>query len=202
MTDDGIPERLSVPHIDPSGFLSLEVVDEQVGDWIGRARFRIGLDVHFALELGLIELQKVIRNGTLIEAIEGDFLAVRRPPDRGDLAQLLAVNPARRAVLDARLLIAVCRNGDLIAAGGVAQPQIAVTVEGFELFIRRNGRIELPPALQAARPTPATSGRAGRGRVIFSRRRRLHRRSSGDRIAISFPVLSVFKGLAAVLPDY
>src|SRR5262249_55636704 len=192
MADDGISERLSFAHINLSGFLSFQVVDEQIGDWIGRARFRIGLDVHSALELGLIELQEVIRYGTLVEAIESDLLAVRGPPDRGDLSQLFAVNPARCSILDSRLLIAVRRNGDLIAAVGVAQPQIAVTVEGFQLFIRREGRIKLSPALEAARPPMATSGRARRRRIILSRRRYLHRRSGGDRVVISFAVSPEF----------
>src|SRR5215475_7631146 len=116
MADDGIPEGLSVAHVNLNGLLRLEVVDEQIGDRVGRARLRIGLDIHPALELGLIELQEVIRNGTLIETIKGDLLAVGGPPHSGALVQLLAVDPARYTIFDARLFIPVSRKGDLAAA--------------------------------------------------------------------------------------
>ena len=60
-------------------------------------------------------------------------------------------------------LAAVRGDGRLVAALGVAQPEIAVPVEGLELAIGRSGRTDLSPSQRAASPAPAAAALPGEG---------------------------------------
>ena len=161
VADDGVVERLAVADVDLRRLLRRHVVHEQIDDRVRRARLGVGLDVVLALELGLIELEVDSRAPALVEPVVGDLRAVGRPPHRGRLRQLLAVDPARRAVLDAVLLAAVGGDRRFAAAGGVAEPEIAVAVEGLQLPVRRIRGGRLPAALDARRPA-----RRGRSRPV------------------------------------
>src|SRR5690606_1909084 len=68
------------------------------------------------------------------------------------LPQLFAVDPARGPVLHPRLLVAVGRDGELVAPVRVADPEVAVAVERPEPAVRRLRRLVLPAALRPAAP--------------------------------------------------
>src|SRR5690606_25948475 len=105
-----------------------------------------------ALDLRLVELEVVVLDAALVEAVERQLLARRRPPHRRGLPQLFAVDPARGPVLHPRLLVAVGRDGELVAPVRVADPEVAVAVERPEPVVRRLRRLVLPAALRPAAP--------------------------------------------------
>src|SRR5262249_37897449 len=148
----------------------------------------------------------VVWHLALVKPVEGDLLAVRRPPHRGALLQFLAVDPAGCAVFNAGFVVAVRGDGHFVASLGVAQPEVAVPVKRLELAVRRGGGSELPAALPPPRrvaPRRIPPGRPGprttRGRLAFADGPRL---AGGDVVAISFAVLLIFEGLAVVLPGH
>ena len=200
VADDGVVERLAVAHVDLRALLRGDVVDPEVDDRVGGAGLRIRLDVVRALNLGLIELQVVVEDLLLVEAVVGDLAAVGRPPDRARLSELLAVHPARRAVLDAVLVVAVGRDGRLVGAGDFAHPQVAIAIEGFELAVGRIGRrgltsaLDARPAPAAAAPAPAAAGRR------VGRRAELCRGARSDIEAIALAVEHVLDAAAVCAP--
>ena len=163
VADDGVVEGFAVPRFDLDRGLGGDVIDEEIGDRVGLAGLRIGLDVGLGIELGLVHLQDVIGDLALVEPVVGQLLAVRRPPHGVALGQLLAVDPAGRTVLDAVLDAAFSGDGDLVLAVGVAQPDVAVAIEGLELLVGGDGLGELPAALGPSHTTAAQAfGRGGR----------------------------------------
>src|SRR5260370_8993973 len=109
--------------------------------------------------MGVGELEIKVGNVALVKAVVGDPCAVGRPPHGGALEQLFAVDPAGDGVLDAGFLAAVGGESDLVAALGVAEPEVAILEEGFEPAIGAGGGIELPAARPPAptAPSPTTS---------------------------------------------
>src|SRR5205823_1862403 len=93
---------------------------------------------------------------------------------------------------------AVFCNGHLTGAIGVAQPEIAVTVERLELAVGRQRETHLPPALRRAGWPPALRVIAQKGiagcLINFAR---LCRRNV---VTIGLAVLLISERLAAVLP--
>src|SRR5207302_8765510 len=76
-------------------------------------------------------------------------------PHRRALPQLLAVHPARRPVLDARLLAAVGRELNRAPARRVAQPDVAILVKGAMRPVGRERELELASAIGLAATTAA-----------------------------------------------
>src|SRR5262245_56519558 len=87
-----------------------DVVDKNIDNRIVGAGFRIRFDVDRVLYRGLLHLNIEILHGTLIETVVTDFTAVRRPPDRGCLRKLLAINPAPGTILDSRRNASIARH--------------------------------------------------------------------------------------------
>ena len=172
VADDVVGERLAVAHVDLCRLLRGDVVDQEIDDRVRRAGLRVGLGVHGALQLGLIELQVVVGNAALVEAIERHLAAVGRPPDGGDLIELFAVDPARGAVLDALVGAAVAGDGGLGLGGEIHQIDVAVLVVvlGPQRAVRRIGGGVLASALRRAlsAPAPAAAGRRRRPRRAAS----------------------------------
>ena len=197
VADDVVGERLAVAHVDLCRLLRGDVVDQEIDDRVRRAGLRIGLGVHGALQLGLIELQVVVGNAALVEAIERHLAAVGRPPDGGDLIELFAVDPARGAVLDALVGAAVAGDGGLGLGGEIHQIDVAVLVVvlGPQRAVRRIGGGVLASALRRAlsAPAPAAAGRVGG----LAERRRLPRR---DVVAVPLAVEGVLEALAIGAP--
>src|SRR5262249_32865736 len=90
---------------------------------------------------------------------------VRRPPDRGGLAELLAVDPAAGPVLDAGLLAAVA--GDLLLARAVEvrDPEIAPAIERLARLVGRNHA----GLLASARGCPGRASDDGAGGHLLLR---------------------------------
>ena len=112
----GVLERLTVAGVDLGDRLRFHVIEEDIHDRVGCADLDVGLDVEDVLDGGLLQGEVVVLDLLLVEAVEGDLRRVGRPPHGGVLEQFLAVGPARRAVLDAVLLVAVGGDGDLVLA--------------------------------------------------------------------------------------
>ncbi|HXG57306.1 MAG TPA: hypothetical protein VNJ03_18140 [Vicinamibacterales bacterium] len=159
MADGGVGERLASAHIDLGGLPGGQVVHEEVNDRVVDAGLRIRLDIDTALELRVIELEKIWRHGFLVETVEGELAAVGRPPHRRALRELLAIHPAAGTVLRLVLVVAVRRHGDLDAAGRAGEVDIAVAVERVELLVRGFGRLELPPAFGGSATASAPASR-------------------------------------------
>ena len=198
--DHGVVERLAAAHVDPGALLRRNVVDEQLDDRIRSARLGIGLDVILALNLRLVHLEVVVRDLFLVESVVGHPTVVGGPPHGGALAELFAVDPARRSVLDPVGLAAVGRDRDL-AAVAVAQPQIAVAIERLALAVGRIGRIELPATLgRAAGRTPSAAAATTPGRGLGDAD--LGRRTRGDVVAIPLAVVRVVERPAVGVPRH
>ena len=193
VADDGVVEGLAFAHVNLRRLLRGDVVNEQIDHGVRRARLGIGLDVVLALDLGLIELEVIVGDLHLVEPVVRDLRAVGGPPHRARLRELLAVDPARRPVLDAVLLAAVGRNLRLAAAAGVAQPEVARPVESLQRLVRGIRGCRLAASLDA----PSAAAAAARAR----RRRRpnLRRQPGGHVVAIQLSVPDVLERLR-VLP--
>ena len=187
--DDVVVEGLAAANVDPRALLRGDVVDEEIDDWVGRAGLGVGLDVVGALNLGLIELKVVVDDLFFVEAVVRDLAAVGRPPDGARLAELFAVDPARRTVLDAILVVAVSRDRRLVGPIGVAHPQIAIAIERFQLAVGGVGRGGLPAAFDA-RATASTTAPAAAASV--RRGTKLGCAARGDVEAIPLAVEHVF----------
>src|SRR4029078_11625788 len=88
----------------------------------------------------------------------GELRSVRRPPHRGALSQLFAVDPAGRTVLDPRLDAAVARDLDGICAARVADPHVAIFVHRAMVASGRDREVDVATALGAgASSTPSTA---------------------------------------------
>ena len=135
MTDDVVGERHAGAHIDRRGLLRGEVVHEQIDDRIVDAGLRVRFDVDRALELHLFHRQVVIRHLALVETVIGQPAPIRRPPHRGPLRELLAVNPARGTVLRPVLRTAVRRHGDLRVGRHIDNVDVAVAMDGSQLLV-------------------------------------------------------------------
>ncbi len=196
MLSNGLPSA----HVDLRALLRGDVVHEQIDDRIGGAGLRVGLDVVRALDLGLVELQVVVDDLLLVEAVVGDLAAVGRPPHGARLRQLLAVHPARGAVLDAVLVVAVGRDRRLVRAGGVAHPEVAIAIERLQLAVGRVGRRGLPAALDArATPSAAASTPAGSA-IRVGHGTQLSGAAGRDVEAIPLPVEDVLDAAAVRAP--
>src|SRR5690606_1177671 len=118
----------------------------------------ISLGIDVAVQLGLVHLQVVIVDRTLVEAVESQLRAVGRPPHRGCLTQLLTVDPARAAVLDPLLEIPLGGHRPLAAAIGHADVHVPVAVEGPPTGIGGEGLGGLtPPGHAPAAPSAAAT---------------------------------------------
>ena len=200
VADDGVVERLAAADVNPGALLRGDVVDPEVDDGVGGTGLRVRLDVVRALNLGLIELQVVVENLFLVEAVVGDLPAVGRPPDRARLSELLAVHPARRAVLDPVLVVAISRDAGLVGAGDFAHPQVAVAIESLELAVGRVRRRRLASALDA-RPAPAAAAPAATAaRRRVAGRAEVGRAARGDIEAIALAFEHVFDAAAVGTP--
>ena len=146
MPDHVIGERLPVPDVHLHGLSRGSVVDEDIGDRIRRARFRVSLDIHGVLHRRLVHLQVEVFYLTLVEAIVSDLRAIGRPPDRGGLGKFLAINPATGPVLNATLLAAVRTDGLFARSVKIGDPQIAIAVKGLQLMVGRFDAERLPAA--------------------------------------------------------
>ena len=134
--DHVVAERRTVACVDLGDRAAREVEHVELGHRVGRTRLRVGLDVHHALHLGLVELQVEVGHAALVEAIEGELRAIGRPPHRRVLVELLAVHPAADRVLRALRRVAIGRDRALVRAARLAQPQVAILVERLELAVR------------------------------------------------------------------
>jgi hypothetical protein len=195
VADHIVVERLAAANVEPGGPLRRHVVDQQVHHRIGDAGLGIRLGIDGALQLGLIELQVIVGDGTLVEPIERELAAVGRPPHRGDLIELFAVDPAGRPILDPPLAAAVGGEGDLGLRGLIHQVQIAVLLvePGAEGAVRRIGEGVLAAALRSALAASAPS-RAAQG---IADRRGLPGR---DVVAIPLAVEGVLEAAAVGAP--
>src|SRR5262249_17365838 len=179
------------------GLLAVNIVDENIGDWVVDSRFRVCLDIHLALKLGLIELEKIIGYLTLIKSIKGNILAVWRPPHRGSLIELFAIHPACDPVLGASFFITVASNRDLVCSARLTEPHVSIALIRFELSIRGSGRGILTAAFGAA-GAPAPTHSSG---FCVSRRRADFSGCAGcDVIVIGFSVSVVIEWFTACLP--
>ena len=129
MAQHGILEGLAIARINRDGAFAGEIVNQQVGDGIGRARLGIGFNFQMIVEVGQIAEQIKIAHAAFIKAIKCDLIAIGWPPDGGRLIQFLAINPACGAVLEAGFFAAVLGDGEFIRAVGVAQPKISFAIK-------------------------------------------------------------------------
>src|SRR5260370_38167987 len=116
--------------------------------------------------MGLRELEIKVGNLAFVKSVVGDPCAVGRPPHGGALEQLFAVDPPGDGVLDAGFLAAVGGESDLVAALGVAEPEVAILEEGFEPAIGAGGGIELPAARRPAATATSPTTWAHRSRCV------------------------------------
>src|SRR5882672_3371212 len=136
MTDHGVIERFAVANIDFNGVFCREIVDVEVNDWIGSARFGVGFNTESRLKVGLIQGEVIVGYAAFIEAIESNLLTVGLPPDGGALIQFFTISPGRRAVFYPILGIAIFRDGDFASAINCAEPKISLAIKGLELAVR------------------------------------------------------------------
>jgi len=76
VTQDRILKRLAVTHIHGDDTLHVEIVDQQIGCRIGRARFGIGFRLESIVEIRQIAKKEEIPDSAFIETIKGDFVAI------------------------------------------------------------------------------------------------------------------------------
>ena len=99
--DHVVRERRAMAHVHRHGCASRHVVHHQVGHGILRAWMRIGLHQHGRLRLGLVELQEVVVDLSLVIAHPRQLAAVGRPPHRLRDAELFQINVRSDAMPDA-----------------------------------------------------------------------------------------------------
>src|SRR6185295_18128223 len=121
-------ERLTAADVDAYRLPARDVVDEQIDRGVGGAGRGERFGVQSGLDLRLVQRHVVVAHVALVEAVVGELPAVRRPPHRGVLAQLLAVHPAGRPVLDAAADAPVVRDGARVLIVRGADPNVAVLV--------------------------------------------------------------------------
>ena len=120
--------------LDGRGLARRDVVDQQRGDGVFRARLRIELRIVARADVGPAGDQMEGLHAAVVEAIEDNLARVRRPPHRPPLAKLLAVHPTGRSVMDVR--IAVGRDIDGLLTSLAHQHEIPVTVVRFPRAVR------------------------------------------------------------------
>ena len=175
--DDVVVERLAVADVDLDGRLRGDVVDEQIDDRIGLAGLRVGLGV-----------DACCRASSGPSAGSSRAPASRRSGSRRSSCCRATTTsrwsgpaprrrPSCRAVLDAVLLAAVGRDGDLVGAARRRSPTGCGRGRTPSSFSSGDvGRRDLPPALRAppwpraarARlPPPAAAGAGPTSVAVF-----------------------------------
>ncbi len=185
-----VGEGRAVAHVHAGGPAGREIVDEEVDHGVGRTRLGIGLAVERVLDLGLLELEVVVRDVALVEAVVGQLRSVRRPPHGRDLPELLSVDPARRPVLDAILRASVRGDGTRTAPVRGAHPQVPVAIERLHGAVRRHRRRELTAPLRA----PAAEA------ARLRRLAHVRRSTGGDVVAVEAVLARVLERLPVVGP--
>jgi hypothetical protein len=147
VTECPVVERITVADVQTHRRLRGDVVNVQVDDRICRAGVRICLGVERWLHVRLVEDDVIVADVALVEPVVREHPAVGRPPHRGALAQLLAVDPARGAVLDPARRAAVGRRRAFATAVRGAEPDVAIAVEGGHRSVRRDRRLVLTATL-------------------------------------------------------